>query len=493
MIERLLASLYSAFDKDPHPHIVLRVRHPDGVAWRVADRVLSVSTEAGAPLAVIDLHGKKLGQVAEQLQGAGCQIVYLNPEFAQRAGDVLLDGRGRQSQSNGDALSAFSSVLWSLLDAFALELQAADDGVASALRQLYLGTAEGEFLEVWGDYFGLLRLAGESDEQYRVRIITETLRPRVTKLAIERAVRDSTGNDVELYEPWKNVFTLSESALSRGDHMADGTYWLHNVAQPISRHPIDWRRPLEIIERSRPAGTIIAPPLYRPVLHASSDITAGGSVKMGREELRSMYAYRTPAGRLNVMRLGDKEVPAKNYKASISQLTTMSNSDPLKNPHSMRAGMRTIRRANIVLSDGDAIGRMNAVFQRTYWIQPKDRPVLNSMRLSDYHGRIHQGMVDEIRTLLGISLAFEDFGGAVAYSGIEETRSTYLDMGLVTQQQGVGITATRATHDEFNKVMTPKWFLWGFGGAGSWDQEPPIGWDEDKQWGEGITQYPPQS
>jgi hypothetical protein len=165
MLERLLSSVYSAFDKNPNAQIAFRARHAAGLAWQVRDRVLTASTEAGAPLAVIALRDRTLDEVAELLAAAGCQIVYQNPDYAGRAADMLLSGSARQSQSEGDAFKAYDSLLWSLLDAYAIALEDADADIVAAIRQLYMGTAEAEWLEVWGDYFGVARDDGEADDQ----------------------------------------------------------------------------------------------------------------------------------------------------------------------------------------------------------------------------------------------------------------------------------------------------------------------------------------
>jgi hypothetical protein len=486
MLDRLLGSTYSAFDKNPNAQIALRIKHPDRATWRVADRVLTLGTEAGAELVTIELRDRTMIELAGLIEEAGCQIVYLNLDMAQRAADSLLAGSARQSDANGDALRAYDSLLWSVLDAFAVVLEDAQEDVVTALRQLYLGTATDELLDVWGDYFGLVRNEGEPDEVYRLRIIAETLRPRVSKLAIEDAIKATTGHTVELYEPWRNTFVLSQSKVDGDDHIPDGTYWTHNVIQPVTSEEVDWTEILNVVERSRAAGVIVAPPRFDARL--SVDATIEPVVLSAQTHTMSLQAFSDVNGRLDGFALGDSEPSAVNWKVAMAQLITVHNNDPLANPSSFDATRRNIRRANVVLSDSDPLGAINAVLPRSYWIQPPDFMTLSVHGLSDYEGRIYLGMVNEIITLMAGSVSFEDFSGARATFGIEEIRAFGpIDMGLPTQ---IGSLAIEEVHYSALSIPAPEVSLWGFSGAGPWAQDTTTGWGEETPSGEGIK---PQS
>lgn len=485
MLNRLLDSTYSAFDKNPNAQVALRVTHPDGVTWQVADRVLALGTEAGAQLATIALRGRTMDELAGLIEEAGCQIVYLNDDLATRAADCLLPGSARQSDTNGDVLRAYDSLLWSVLDAFAVVLEDASEDVAAALRQLYLGTASSELLDVWGDYFGAVRIEGEGDDAYRLRIIAETLRPRVNKFAIEDAIKASTGHAVEIYEPWRNQFTLGQSRLDGTDHIADGAYWTHNVIQPVTTEQVDWTEILKVVERSRAAGVVVAPPRFDARLFA--DATIHPQVQAGATQTMSMQAFNEASGRLDGFALGDEAPPPMNWKAAMSQLITVHNAQGLADPASIDATRRTIRRANVVLSDSDPLGAVNAVLPRAYWIQPPDFMTLSSHRLSDYEGRITFGMVNEVSELYAGSVSFEDFGGAVAGFAMEEVRSFGAIPANLSGTCQMGIESTRA---EVLPVADPSVNLWGFSGAGPWTQNPDAGWSAETPWGDGIA---PQS
>ena len=63
------------------------------------------------------------------------------------------------------------------------------DSVKSKI-QSSLETATGEYLDIWGDWFGLARKEKEQDTEYRNRIIEYFLLKRGTNNAIIKAVKD---------------------------------------------------------------------------------------------------------------------------------------------------------------------------------------------------------------------------------------------------------------------------------------------------------------
>lgn len=299
-IDKLLSSLYRSFGKEPGARIVLRVRHPAGFAWRVQARQLTASTIAGATLGTIALHGIDMNALADALEALGCSIVHRDLDLAGIAADTLLDGEGREDRSNGDALTCYTSPLWALLDAYSLALEDADASVDSALAQSRMHTSEAEWLDYWGSHFGILRglqvlLGGdlgetETDAAYLDRIVREVLRLRVNKIAVEDAILDLAGEEVELNEPWRQVFVLDQSELSGVDHLHDGHYWTWNIIQPRIYGPAtskNWERVLKIIERNRPIGNIVATPEWIPdVQHVQAPT---GQAGVGHEYLVEMH------------------------------------------------------------------------------------------------------------------------------------------------------------------------------------------------------------
>lgn len=374
MLERLLCSTYSALDRDPHAQIAFRARHADGLAWSVRDRVLTASTELGAPLLVLPLHGATIGDVVATLGLAGCMIVYQNPDLLDRAADSLLSGAGRQSQSNGDAFPVYDSLLWSMLDAYAVTLEAASVDVDLAVKQLYLGTAQADLLDVWGDRFGQPREEGETDDAYRIRILVETLRPRVNQYAIEKAIFDITGHVVELYEPWKDLFVLGESALSGGHFMQDGAFYTYNVVQPQCKNPIDWARPLQVIHRNRPVGTVISAPAFTPDPRHVSLNPAACSI-MSRHDTQSDVVGSIDPAALGYLVLSGYETPL-HYRGNAFQVRTLFNNDGAKRHSQIGRGL-FFSKDHLCLSQDFSLGDVNAKFGHYFVLDTSD-----PMRLS---------------------------------------------------------------------------------------------------------------
>lgn len=384
MLNRLLDATYSAFDRDAHPNAAFRAQHAYGLKWAIRDRVLTAQTETGTPLAVIGLRGKTIDQVVELLAGVGCAIVYQNPELSSRAADSLIAGSGAQSQSNGDLFAVYDSLLYSVLDAYAVALEDANVDVEAAIRQLYLGTAEGEWIDEWGSYFGLPREDGEADEEYRVRLLVETLRPRVNALAIEKAVLDMTGKQISLYEPWRDIFILSEDSALSGEHrLHDGNFYTFNIIQPQSAVPIDWKKPLSIIDRNRPAGTIVKKPVFRPGTRFASFYPSNElpTPWFAQEDVRSSFMHSTDPNALGYLALSDYQ-EIVNYKCNIFTLASYSNAVGANIAQKIGPAEYYVK-ASVCLSEDAELGDVNCIFGAYRRIDESDFIVLSGDADSD--------------------------------------------------------------------------------------------------------------
>lgn len=361
MLEKLLSHLYSALNKAPNPVICLRVNHPDGFAWSVDGGTLTASTEAGDSLGVFNLSDYTLTGLAEALQAAGCSIIYENHDVNHRSAAALMAGAGKQSASNGDCLQVFDSLLWSILDAYSLELDEASDNVDQAVNQLYLDSADGLWLDFWGEYFGLRR-GTRTDAEYRKYLIDETLRPRSNKFAILKAVQDLTGETIDIYEPWNDMFVLGVSKMNDKDHFQDGEYYAYNVIHPSSVEPIKWDQVIPVVKHNKPAGVVSVAPKtsFRPRgidAQVQSDTTIfaehrqhGGSVFSAGDAV------------LDVMVLsGDSSI--KSHRASIFQVLADTNEVGLYNDNYIQKP-REVAKAAVCLSDGMVLGEINTLLGR---------------------------------------------------------------------------------------------------------------------------------
>lgn len=254
-LQRLLKYPHSAvFDKDPDADLALRVRHADGARWEVADDVLTV--RAGALVRTYDLAAMNVGQLAAALVSDGFEVPYVGD--TARSALALVEGAGDQAESNGDHLTVFNSLLWALLSGYAGVVRAAELSVAQALRQMVVLTAEGEFLDLWGALYGVPRWPAESDAHYAPRIIREVGRVRVNGHGIEDAIKDATGYDVRIEEPWTELFILDESTLSGPHRLYDGEHYGYHLIRPSTREIVDWDAVMAVVNRNRAAGVLVA-------------------------------------------------------------------------------------------------------------------------------------------------------------------------------------------------------------------------------------------
>lgn len=220
LTQKLLAYLNRVFDKSPAQFLALRLQYAGGMTWQVADGMLTTTIVGGPgqPLAV-DLTQYTLGQLYAFLAAQpGYSVAYGDQSaLSPLSSRVLLDGTGDISLSNGDHLYGYTSLLWSYLEAQAVELQAAENQIAEALEQMSTKTASNEWLDEIGGYYAVPRMQGELDASYGPRIIAEVLRPRGNNVAIEAAIKVFTGQaakvtDVTLYG---SVFPLYNGAIKR--------------------------------------------------------------------------------------------------------------------------------------------------------------------------------------------------------------------------------------------------------------------------------------
>jgi hypothetical protein len=259
-LQRLLASTHAAvFDKAPGAELALRFGHVNGATWSIADEVLTAQA-AGQPVRSYDLSAYTVAGLAAALQANGFDVPVVSSGWSGRSALVLAEGSG----GGDNPVSAFTSLLWVLLTGYAVETRAAAYQVQQALRQMVITQAEGEWVDVWGGLYGVPRVQAELDAAYAARIKREAFRERVNARAIELAIRDETGWDVRIEEPWRELFHLDESRLSGGHRFYDGTTVGYHLIRPEALDNVNWDIVLPIIERNKPAGVIVVGQIIKP-------------------------------------------------------------------------------------------------------------------------------------------------------------------------------------------------------------------------------------
>lgn len=138
-------------------------------------------------------------------------------------------------------LNKSSEVHSIVIDAIFKALVMAEGDLNQAKLEMAINTATGSWLDYWGDFFNIPRERKESDEQYSVRIIQETVEPKVTLNAIKRAAArwlnrkndtNYTQEDITVFEPWKYLLKYSQRGFLSGNaKMTDAEYWRYGVIE----------------------------------------------------------------------------------------------------------------------------------------------------------------------------------------------------------------------------------------------------------------------
>jgi len=154
-----------------------------------------------------------------------------------------------------------------ILAALDRELKDSETEAIKGKLLLALDTSSGEWLDQYGRIFGLLRRDSEEDDAYRSRIVSYVKLRRGTIPAIKAAIQDflqDYDSYIEIYEPYKNVFTLNKSKLNGADHLLGKYYTVAVIDIRISRpFPIGL---VDVINEFKPAGVSFRL-TYRPSSH----------------------------------------------------------------------------------------------------------------------------------------------------------------------------------------------------------------------------------
>lgn len=376
-VERLAQHLYrSALDLGPEPIAAMRIS--GNVSWSIDSGVMDIVFGDGRTLTVM-LTGT-VGTLRKALTSAGLIIDYVNTETLNLSAKAIVDGSGDGGNSATGVVNVFSSNLWTLLGAYGIEVDAAETQVEEAIKQLYIGSAEGELLDYWGEHFGVLREGGELDADYRVRIIVEVLRPKNNKIALENAASALVGDRVEIHEPWTDLFHLSDSRLDQ-ERMYDGDIWSPYVFRPVYRgdNNIQWDKVIALLDRLRPAGVFQLSPEWVPSARGQdASVHSLGLISLDTVFGEAVYPDKMV---LDNYHFGDEVV--SNYRVVAFDVFGHTNDEGVPDPLIALSTRKTFVMAEVILSEQATLGSlrcrttMNA--QYSY-----DRLILDGIPLSNY-------------------------------------------------------------------------------------------------------------
>ena len=233
LTSKLIGYLNSVFDKDSRKTVALRFSYDGNMNWTISDEILTTIVSGGTGAAFsVDVGSYSLSGLASYISSLpGYTVSYINNDISDLSATILLDGRGIQGATNGDALMAHQSLLWVWLDAHARELEDAKAAVSSLPAEMVVGTASTDWLNVLGDMYDVDRFSGETDQSYAVRIISEVVELKSNNIVLEKAIEDQTGLKVTVADIdwWYNsqlVNDLGFTNLAPGSPPAGGyPYW----------------------------------------------------------------------------------------------------------------------------------------------------------------------------------------------------------------------------------------------------------------------------
>ena len=155
----------------------------------------------------------------------------------------------------------YSDSNYAVLNAIDKQLEEMELETIQSKSQSAIYTATGWFLDnAWGNWFGVKRKTGESDSDYRDRIIEKVNVPRGTVESVKYGIREFLENEyigIEIYEPWEDIFYLNRlSSRLNGKHHLIGEYYNYGVMDITvgETFPKDM---LDVIDLFKPAGVTV--------------------------------------------------------------------------------------------------------------------------------------------------------------------------------------------------------------------------------------------
>ncbi|QKE56172.1 minor tail protein [Staphylococcus phage Metroid] len=176
---------------------------------------------------------------------------------------------------------------FALIDALNEEMNQVEKDAIESKLQSSLKTSTSEYLDKFGDWFGVYRKTDENDDVYRARIIKYLLLKRGTNNAIIDAIKDYLGRDdidVSVYEPFTNIFYTNKSHLNGEDHLMGYYYRFAVINVSIGDYfPVEI---IDVINEFKPAGVT----LY--VTYDGASTIRGGAIIKWLDGLPKIETYQ---------------------------------------------------------------------------------------------------------------------------------------------------------------------------------------------------------
>ena len=297
---------------------------------------------------------------------------------------------------------------FALIDTLNEEMNQVEKDAIESKLQSSLKTATSEYLDKFGDWFGVYRKTDENDDDYRARIIRYLLLKRGTNNAIIEAIKDYLGKDdidVSVYEPFTNIFYTNKSHLNGEDHLMGYYYRFAVINVSIGDYfPVEI---IDVINEFKPAGVT----LY--VTYDGASTIRGGTIIKWLDGLPKIETYQEYE-----RFIGYDDTFYGHINMNESKDSDNSSSDIFKTNHSLI-------NSSDVLAGSSSIGRqyVNYGYTTSYTYNPDMTSSVNQISAST-HGRGQEVPYDyymytgvrnnntvelEMQTSSGVSYLYNNF------------------------------------------------------------------------------------
>lgn len=153
----------------------------------------------------------------------------------------------KQQNANPDHQSVVNAITNALSD-----VKTATDGLQNELN---ITTADSIWLDLWGDWFGVKRMPGESDSAFSQRILSTLTQDKITIPAMVNLLKNVLGQDtvVTVTEPYTQTFLLGNSKLNEAN-LQDGVFYRIGVVSITVNKPMT-AQAYALLQLMKAAGT----------------------------------------------------------------------------------------------------------------------------------------------------------------------------------------------------------------------------------------------
>lgn len=225
IFQSLLSRLNRVFNKDPRAVTAFQIKSPVAAKMVIEDRTLVVTgIGQSKPLLTVSLVDPydaaksitiaRLYRLLEETQGFTVQN--LAPTVAPLGALSIIEGEYNLQAGEFHNVVASTALLWAIFRPVARLLEQSRGDIDKAVQQLGFVTAEGDFLDYWGEIFGIPRFIKEevrvsngvetivrtveADYEYSTRLLWETVKPRLNNKALEDILTRGVGLDTQVVD-----------------------------------------------------------------------------------------------------------------------------------------------------------------------------------------------------------------------------------------------------------------------------------------------------